>query len=334
MILGKVRRLNRCAPFDASIVGFFKPHQKPEEHRDGQFVAAYDGDFVFFSYGKADLVKQADAVDALRELCDEETILTGLTIGFKTNPGIAAVGSGELFNRDFFQQASAAGGLARLAAVGGEAGDEGLQLLDFLLRPLVLIAGELLNQLARFIPEVIVAEIKLDFPVVDVDNVSADVVEKVTIVTDHQYRPFVIQKKVLQPDDTVQIEIVRRFVEQNDIRVTKERLSQQNLHLQARIQLLHGQHVKLRTDPEPLKQAGCVTLSLPAAKFGKFFFQFGGPQAVFIAEIGLIVDDVFFQTTGVKTGITHDNGGQGRHIVIETLVLLEDRHPSIRSQLN
>ena len=69
---------------------------------------------------------------------------------------------------ELIEQAAAGRGLFALGLVGREAGDKGLQLGDLLLIALVLAANEVLHELARLIPEVVVADIHADLSVVDI----------------------------------------------------------------------------------------------------------------------------------------------------------------------
>ncbi|MFR8176287.1 MAG: hypothetical protein ACLVB5_03985 [Christensenellales bacterium] len=93
----------------------------------------------------------------------------------------------------------------------------------------MLLVGLLLlaqRQLAVFIPEVVVADVHLDLAEVDVTDMRTDLVEEVTVVADDDDRIREIQQEVFQPADGLDIQIVRRFVQQQDVRVSKERLRQ------------------------------------------------------------------------------------------------------------
>ena len=53
---------------------------------------------------------------------------------------------------------------------------------------------------------------KLDFPVVDINDMRADVIQEMTVMRHHDYRAEIIRKEILQPRDSVHIEMVGRLV--------------------------------------------------------------------------------------------------------------------------
>ena len=80
-----------------------------------------------------------------------------------------------------------------------------LQLLNLLLGLLVLILYQLLDELAGLVPEVVVADVHLYLAVVDVNDVGADVVEKIAVVADDKDGALVVHQEVLQPDDACKV---------------------------------------------------------------------------------------------------------------------------------
>ena len=55
-----------------------------------------------------------------------------------------------------------------------------------------------------------------------------------------------IDQKLLQPGNGIQIQMVRRLVQKQNIRISKQRLGQKHLNLQRAYQILHQLMVKLR----------------------------------------------------------------------------------------
>ena len=139
----------------------------------------------------------------------------------------------------------------------------------------------------------------------------------------------IVHQKVLQPDDASQIEIVRRLVEQDDVRMAEQRLRQQNLHFQARIHIGHQRLVIVRRDAQPLQNAGRIGLRLPAAELGKFLLQFGGAHAVLIRHLLLGIDRVLLLAAVVQPLVAHDDGVHHRVGVIHRLILLKDGHSGL-----
>ena len=120
--------------------------------------------------------------------------------------------------------------------------------------------------------------------------------------------------------------VVGRLVEQDHVRVTEEGLSQQHLHLDARVGVPHELLVQRHVHPEALEYARCVALGLPAAELGKLLLELGGADAVLVIEVGLLIERVLFFAALVETHVSHDNGVEHRVIVVQALVLLEHRH--------
>ena len=97
----------------------------------------------------------------------------------------------------------------------GELLDLGLVL--FILFPLFFKAA-----LPLFEKEAVVAAVKLGFPVHQLDAALGHHVEKVTVMTDGEDGPLEVQQIVFQPFHGVEIQMVRRLVEQQDLRVLKD----------------------------------------------------------------------------------------------------------------
>ena len=66
-----------------------------------------------------------------------------------------------------------------------------------------------------------------------------DIIQKMTVMRNDQHRAEIIREEILKPADRVDIEVVRRLIEQDDIRIAEERLREQNLDLLVAVQLGH-----------------------------------------------------------------------------------------------
>ena len=144
-----------------------------------------------------------------------------------------------------------------------------------------------------------------------------------------EHRAVVIHQEIFQPDDARKVEIVRRLVEQDNVRVAEERLRQQDFHLQARIHVGHHRLVMLRRDAEPLQDAGCIRLRLPAAEIGKLLLELGGADAVLVRHLVLGVDGVFLLATVIQTLVAHDDRVHDGIGIVHRLILLEDGHSGL-----
>ena len=120
--------------------------------------------------------------------------------------------------------------LACLRRLGLEARDERLQVRN---RLLLLLEGALLQRqllAAQDFELTVVATVTLDLLILDVQRDVADLVEKFAIVRNHDERTGVTLEPVFEPDDGVQIQVVGRLVEQQQIGRAHERLRQIQAH--------------------------------------------------------------------------------------------------------
>ena len=85
--------------------------------------------------------------------------------------------------------------------------------------------------MARLIPEVIISGVELNLAVVDIRNLGADFVQKITVMRYYDYGVVKINQEFFQPCDSVQIQMVRRLVQKKDVRVAEERLRKQHFYL-------------------------------------------------------------------------------------------------------
>ena len=95
------------------------------------------------------------------------------------------------------------------------------------------------GELCVFIPEVVVANVHLNFAVVDVHNVRADLVEKMAVVRNNNYCVGEIQKELLKPLHSVQVEVVCRLVQKQNIGFGKKRLRKKHFYLARAVELSH-----------------------------------------------------------------------------------------------
>ena len=125
-------------------------------------------------------VEEAPAAPVVEEKSDipaaGEDIFAELSVHRKADIRVAAGGRGHFFDGDLIEQLLSGRRLTGLRFICGEALDEVLELLDFFLRLAVLVAHHALHELARLIPEVIVADVHFDLAVIDIDNMGADVI--------------------------------------------------------------------------------------------------------------------------------------------------------------
>ena len=110
-------------------------------------------------------------------------------------------------------------------------GDELLQLFDLFLFLSVCFLHLFDHQLAGLIPEVVVTGIELNLAVVDISDLCADLVQEVTVMGYHDNGILKVDQELLQPCDRVQIQMVGRLVEEQDVRIAEQCLCQENFDL-------------------------------------------------------------------------------------------------------
>ena len=142
----------------------------------------------------------------------------------------------------------------------------------------------------------------------------------------NEHSAVVVHQEILQPDDARKVEVIRRLVEQDDVRVAEERLRKQDLYLQARIHVGHHRLMKLRRDAQSLQDARGVRFRLPAAEIRKLLLKLGGADAVFVRHLVLCVDGVLLLAAVIQALIAHDHRVHDGIGVIHRLILLEHRH--------
>ena len=97
-----------------------------------------------------------------------------------------------------------------------------LQLLD--LGPVLFILPELFLKAALPLEneKAVIAAVKLGPAVHDLDAALRDDVEKIAVVADRKHRALEVQDIILQPFGGVQVKVVGRLVEQQDVRILQD----------------------------------------------------------------------------------------------------------------
>ncbi len=163
--------------------------------------------------------------------------------------------------------------LTRFGSVGAETQDELLQFLGLLLVDFALVLFLPRGELGVFIPEIVVANVHLNLAVVDIHDMRADFIQKVAVVRDHDDRVRKVYQELFQPVDGVDIKVVGRLVQEEDIGFGKQRLRQKDFHLAGAVQFRHGLVMRFRRKPETVEEDLHVRLGVPAVALGKLAFE-------------------------------------------------------------
>ena len=103
---------------------------------------------------------------------------------------------------------------------------------------------------------------------------------------------LVVQDEIFQPVDGLNVEVVRRLVEEDNVRLTEQGLRQQDLDLDAAVGVGHTVVVQLHGHTEALQDAAGIGLGLPAVQLCELRLQLRSQQAVLIGKIGLGIQSV------------------------------------------
>ena len=136
----------------------------------------------------------------------------------------------------------------------------------------------------------------------------------------------IIGKKILQPHDRVDVKTVCRLVKHDDIGIPKKRLRQHDLHLFAFLEVAHHQVKPVVAHAKSLNQTRRLGVSLPTVQFGKFGFQLGRANAVFLGKILFFVDGVLFYLDLIQTLVAHQHRIQYGVFVEGKVILTQNRH--------
>ena len=107
--------------------------------------------------------------------------------------------------------------------------------------------------------------------------------------------------------DRIEIEIVRRLVQQQRFRLAEQRLRQQHAHLLPALQLAHLALVQVVGNIQAVQQHGRVGLGRVAVLVADHAFQFAQPHAVGVGHLGLLVDAVALFERRPQRLVAHDD---------------------------
>jgi hypothetical protein len=154
--------------------------------------------------------------------------------------------------------------------------------------------------------------------------VRADVVQKVAVVRDDDQRAVIAVEEFFQPLDRIQVQVVRRLVEQQRRRMAEERLRQKNSHLLSALQLRHRLLVQCVRDVEPLKQDCRVALGGVSVFFTDDALELAQPHAVLVGHVRAGVKHVALLECVPEALVSHDRRVDHAESVKGVLVLAQD----------
>ena len=207
--------------------------------------------------------------------------------------------------------------------------DELLQLGDAILHARVGGKEALARLRGRDHVIVVIARIHAERAVVEVAHVRADAVQKVAVVRDDDHRRVAGIQHVLEPADRVDVEVIGRLVEEQDVRVGEQRLCEQHAELPPRCDVAHRTLMERRGDAKPQQQLAGARLGGVAAELREMRFEVGGAKVVFLRRIGVGIDRVALRLRGPQLLVAHEDDIEHPLILVGKLVLLQLAEPLV-----
>ena len=240
VILRVVADFGLVRPLDGAGIGFEIARQTAQQRGLADAVRPDDGNFFTRIDAKIDVGKK-HAVEALGHflhLHRNAVQLVALVV-FEADKRVLAAGRLDVFDLDLVDLPRARSGLFGLGCIGREARHEGFQLGDLFLG--FRIVRRLLLACLRSGQHVLVvsAGVSSDLAVIQIGHVGTHTVQEMAIMRNNDHRASARVENVFQPADGIDVEVVGRFVQQQDVRVGKQRLRQQHAQLEARGDFAH-----------------------------------------------------------------------------------------------
>ena len=133
-----------------------------------------------------------------------------------------------------------------------------------------------------------------------------------------------VDQELLQPVDGIQIQMVGRLVEKQDIGIAEKSPGEKNLDLLGTGDLAHQISVELCLDSKAIEKGFRVGLGLPSVHLGELGLEFTGTDSVLIGEVLFCVEGIFLGADLEQTGITLNDCVEYDLIVIFIVILLQE----------
>ncbi len=217
----------------------------------------------------------------------------------------------------------ARGSLTGLGLVGGKTAHKVLQLANTLFGLGVGRQHTFARLHRRQHVIVVVAGVDTQLAVIQVSHVSADLIQEVTIVTDDDHRALVAVEHIFQPTNRVDIQVVGRLVQQQNIGVGEQGLCQQHTQFPARSNFAHRQLMLFDRNFQTHQQFTGTALGGITVVLGKTGLQFGGLHIVFFGGLWIVVDGITLLHGAPHFCVAHQHHVQHTFVFVGKLVLTQ-----------
>ncbi|MNB86292.1 hypothetical protein D3C75_332330 [compost metagenome] len=297
-------------------------------------VSTEDGNLLAHFQQQIEFFEQRAVVETFRQIFDGQCITEQLLVLLKADERVLTAGGFHFVELDLVDLTRTRSGLTRFRGVGAKAADEGLQVsnLRFFLG---VIRQQTLTRLGGcghvF---VVVTGVHAQFAVVQIGHVSTDHVQEVTVVRNDDHGAVTIVQRLLQPANGVDVQVVRWFIEQQDVRIREQRLRQQDTQLPAWRHFAHQTVVLLNGNTHAQQQFARAGLCRIAVHFAVQHFKIGHFIAIFFAHFSQGVDAIALLLHFPQFTVTHDHGIEHRELFKSKLILTQLTDALVRIEGN
>ena len=151
---------------------------------------------------------------------------------------------------------------------------------------------------------------------------------------DHDDGVVEVDEELLEPADGVEIEMVRRLIEKQDVGVPEQRSCKEDLDLQRTGQIRHLLIVIGVLDTETVEERLRIGLRLVTAHVGVLGLELGCPDAVLIGEVRLCVEGILFLSDLIEVGVALNDRVEDGLVVVFFLILFEETQSLSRGDGN
>src|SRR5215471_16608851 len=186
------------------------------------------------------------------------------------------------------QRLDAALHLRGLRRMRGEALDEPLLFREHRLLACIRGLAVRLANRALALVEIVVAGVGGDFAAVDLGNPRADAIHELAVVRRHQQRAGALLEKRFEPDDRLDVQMVRRLLHQQDVRLAEQHARHRDAHLPAARQRTDVPIDAFVVEAEAVENLACARLERVAAEMVVLFLHVAEAREDLVHVVGLL----------------------------------------------
>src|SRR5690606_32414291 len=138
-----------------------------------------------------------------------------------------------------------------------------------------------------------------------------------------------LDEELFEPGNGFEVQVVRRFIEKQDVGIAEKRLRQQNAEPDAALEVLHHARLHILGHTKAGKQNFGLGFGLVAAHFAKEPLELRHTHTLVLGHVGLRIELFTLNHDVVKLTVAVDYSVNYRKIVEGKLVLPEDRKSGI-----